>query len=339
MQVYEHFSLKQYNTFGIDAYADKFIEITSNEDILQLINSDFFQTCNYFILGGGSNVLFTNDFNGSVIKLSNKGIEVIDEDSNYVYIEAQAGEDWDEFVNYCTMNNWAGLENLSLIPGQVGASPIQNIGAYGTELKDVFHSLSAYDIFTKEKRSFSLNECDFGYRSSIFKNKWKKRFIISSVTFRLSKNIFNINKKYGSIESEISNRCIEKPTIKDIREIICQIRAAKLPDINTTGSAGSFFKNPVVSLEKYNLLKQKHPELVAYKESDNQYKIAAGWLIDKAGWKGYKEGDAGVYPKQALVLVNYGNAGGIDILHLSKKIEKSIFKEFEIKLETEVNII
>ncbi|MBS4012635.1 MAG: UDP-N-acetylmuramate dehydrogenase [Bacteroidetes bacterium] len=338
MEKHYNYSLKKLNTFNIDVKAKIFTEVNSTEDIEALISDDTFLVNERLVLGGGSNILFTKDFDGIVVKIANKGITVVDEDQDFVYVKAEAGEVWDDLVDYCVMNNWGGLENLSLIPGQVGASPIQNIGAYGVEIKDVFHSLLAVNIFSGEKREFFPDDCRFGYRDSVFKNSEKGNYIIFSVVFKLKKHKHNINVDYGNIKDECAKLNITNPSIQDIRKIICSIRNAKLPEVGEIGSAGSFFKNPVVDYDKFVELKSKFPELVSFPDND-KVKLAAGWLIDKAGWKGFREGDYGVFPTQALVLVNYGNAKGMDVFSLGMKIIEKVRDMFGIELETEVNVL
>jgi UDP-N-acetylmuramate dehydrogenase len=338
MQKIEQYSLKHLNTFNIDVNAKLFVEVFSLDDICKLVEDEYFQNNSKLFIGGGSNILFSKDFDGIVVKLSNKGIELIDEDNDFVYVKAQAGEVWDDFVEYCVNQNWAGLENLSLIPGQIGASPIQNIGAYGVELKDVFHTLSAINIKTGTTKEFTKDDCHFGYRDSVFKNAEKGKYIICSVVFKLKKNEDKLNTVYGSIMEELQKRHIDNPTIQDVRNVICDIRSSKLPDITKVGSAGSFFKNPYVDKKQFEILKLDFPNIVAYHEN-NMVKLAAGWLIEKAGWKGYRKGDAGVYPSQALVLVNYGNTKGEEIIELSKNIQKSVKDLFNVHIEPEVNII
>lgn len=337
MQVIENYSLKLLNTFGIDVKAKFFAEISNQSDLEALFAQKVFLG-KHLLLGGGSNILFVQDFDAYVLKISSKGIEVLKEDSEVVVIKAQAGEDWDSFVEFCVNKGYGGIENLSLIPGNVGSCPIQNIGAYGVEVKDVIESVEVYEKSTLERRVLSNSQCCFGYRNSIFKNESKDKYIITSVTFRLSKNS-KVNIEYGAIKQELSSLGMSYPEIKDVRQAVCNIRNAKLPDYKLLGNAGSFFKNPVISSSQYHSLIKNFPKLVSYKLDDDLVKVAAGWLIEQAGWKGYREGDAGVHEKQALVLVNYGNASGKDILNLSKEIIDSIASKFGVLLEREVNII
>lgn len=339
MLLKKDFSLKGYNTFGINAKAEGFVEIESIKDFTALHYNRFYGFNKILFLGGGSNLLFVNDYNGLIIKVSLKGMSVLKEDSEYVYVESLAGEEWDEFVEFCVLNNWSGIENLSLIPGNIGAAPIQNIGAYGVELKDVFHSLKAMNISSGEICDFYNDDCKFGYRDSIFKNEAKGQYIVISVVLKLKKYNHELKLQYGGVKDALSRQNILQPSIKDVREVICSIRQKKLPDVDKIGSAGSFFKNPFVTKDKYERIKNKYPEVVAFKENDKLYKLAAGWLIDKAGWKAYRAGDVGVYDKQALVLVNYGNAKGSDILALAEKIQKSVKDTFDVDIQPEVNIV
>lgn len=291
---------------------------------------------NHFILGGGSNILFTKNVDGLVVKNELKGIEVVKEDADFVYVEAGAGENWHEFVVDCIRNKRAGVENLSLIPGNVGAGPMQNIGAYGVELKDVFHELEAFHIRENHLKTFSASECKFGYRESVFKHKLKNQFFITNVTFRLKKNP-TFNTSYGAIETELKAMNVKDISIAAISQAVINIRTSKLPDPKVIGNAGSFFKNPVVSAEKHAQLKKDFPEMVSY-PNGNDFKLAAGWLIEKCEWKGKRFGDAGVHKNQALVLVNYGNASGQEIFDLSTKVMESVKGKFGVVLEREVNV-
>jgi UDP-N-acetylmuramate dehydrogenase len=338
MLIKENQSLKKFNTFGIEVSARYFAEVETLEDLRQVFERFPAETNPHLLLGGGSNLLFTNDFEGLVIKMSMKGIEISREDDQEVVVKAAAGEDWDHFVSYCVDRGWSGLENLSLIPGQVGSSPIQNIGAYGVELKDSFDQLEAYEKSTGEVCTFSAEGCRFGYRDSFFKREGRNRFVILSVSFRLRKNNYGLKLGYGAIQSELAKQGITKPGIAQMREVVCSIRRNKLPDPAITGNAGSFFKNPVVDMYKFEALQKEHPAIVAFPDKDGM-KLAAGWLIEQAGWKGYRQGDAGVHTLQALVLVNYGTSTGKEIMHLSEKIKISVFEQFGVKLDTEVNII
>ena len=343
----ENISLKKLNTFGIDVSARYFAEFATTDELLKLLDFEQPQTANNklqtLILGGGSNLLFTNNYNGLVLKNEIKGIKTIKEDEHHVYVQVGAGENWHGFVTHCIANNWAGVENLSLIPGNTGASPMQNIGAYGVEIKDVFHSLEAIHCKEKKLHSFSVNDCEFGYRESVFKRKLKGEFVITHVTYRLNK-IPSFNISYGTVEMELEKMNVKELSIKAISDAIVSIRSSKLPDPQKIGNAGSFFKNPHVSAEKYQLLRQQFARLVGYVQENGDYKLAAGWLIENTGpeegvsWKGYRRGDAGCHAWQSLVLVNYGNAAGQEIYDLSEEILQSVHQKFGITLEREVNI-
>jgi len=337
MEYLEDISLKPYNTFGIDVRARFFAEALSEEDIMILAGNLREEYHPLLILGGGSNILFTKDFPGTVMKISTKGILVIKEDEDTIWVKASAGENWDELVKFCVNKGWGGLENLSAIPGNVGTSPVQNIGAYGVEMKNAFFELEAFDLESNVKRIFSKEECGFGYRESIFKLQYKGRFIILSVTFRLEKNPV-LCLGYDNIMEELSLLKVNHPGIADVREVICRIRSRKLPDPAVTGNAGSFFKNPVILPQQFEKLKELFPGIVSYLQ-DGKIKLAAAWMIEQCGWKGKRIGNAGVHPTQPLVLVNHGNATGLEILNLSKEIQKSVFERFGVTLEREVNII
>jgi len=330
-------SLKNFNTFGIDVSAEKFVSIDSLTELQEVISIHK----DVLVLSGGSNVLFTKNIKKPVIHINFKGIETleIDEDSNNVYIKVQAGENWHEFVLWCLENNIGGIENLSLIPGNIGTSPMQNIGAYGVEIKDVFHELEALEISSNRLRTFDKQSCNFGYRESVFKNIEKNKFIITSVTFRLSRNNHKLNTSYGAIQQELQNNSIRNPSIKDVSNAVIAIRRSKLPDPKKIGNSGSFFKNPVIPKDHFNRLKKKYPEIPNYILPEDSIKIPAGWLIEQCGFKGKRFGNAGVHEKQALVLVNHGNATGQEIYDLSKEIFKVVLDKFDIALDTEVNII
>ena len=335
MQVNENFSLKPYNTFSIDVRSKLFNTFSSADQLEELLM--MYSQYPVFILGGGSNILFTGDFEGVVLKNEVKGIEVMHEDADYVYVKAGAGENWHQFVLHCIRHNWAGVENLSLIPGNVGASPIQNIGAYGVELDDVFWCLEAFHLAERRIYTFTKVDCEFDYRNSIFKHRYKDQFAILSVTFQLKKKpVFHTG--YGAINEELE-KMGGKLSIKAISDAVITIRSSKLPDPKIIPNAGSFFKNPEVSNEKHEDLKTQFPEIVAYPLAKGTVKLAAGWMIEQCGWKGYRKGDAGCHAKQALVLVNYGNAKGNEIYDLSEEILRSVNKKFGVLLEREVNII
>jgi UDP-N-acetylmuramate dehydrogenase len=334
----QNFSLKNYNTFGIDVYANYFSEFNSTDNLQELLLSTVNHHRSILILGGGSNILFTKNFEGLVLKNNLKGIKLIKEDSEFAFVQAGAGENWHQFVSYCLQNNFSGVENLSLIPGNVGASPMQNIGAYGVELKDVFHQLEALHLQEKSVVKFNIGDCEFGYRESAFKKKYRDQFAILNLTFMLRKKPhFNIS--YGAIEQELENMNLEEISIQSISQAVINIRRSKLPDPAVIGNAGSFFKNPEIDVHELYSLKQKYPEIISYSLPNGNVKLAAGWLIEQCGWKGYRKGDAGCHANQALVLVNYGNASGREIYHLSEEIKESVKKKFNIDLEREVNVI
>ena len=315
--------------------AKEFASIKSKQDLAKILNTNL---SDLLVLGGGSNILLTKDVDALVLHINIKGIEVVSVYENNVRVRVAAGENWHEFVSWCLDKNYGGVENLSLIPGNVGTAPIQNIGAYGVELKDTFISCEAMNIQTQELRAFTKEECDFGYRNSIFKEELKGQYIITSVIFELSSHQHTIKTNYGAIDSKLKNDGIENPTIQDISKAVISIRNSKLPNPKVLGNSGSFFKNPVISCSEFELLKIQFPKIPYYKVSETNVKIPAGWLIETAGFKGKTFGNYGVHNKQALVLVNYGNASGKDILELSKKIQEAILIVFDIVLESEVNI-
>jgi UDP-N-acetylmuramate dehydrogenase len=336
LQIQENISLKNFNTFGIDASARYFVEIAHEDDLAELFMDPQWLHVKRLVMGGGSNMLLKSDFDGLVIRVNIRGIEHR-LNHNDVFVEAGAGEVWNDLVNYCVDRGYSGIENLSLIPGSVGASPIQNIGAYGVELKDVFKSCRAFEIATKEFKTFTKEDCRFGYRDSIFKEELKEQYIIVAVKLQLSL-IPNINLKYGAIEQELANRNITDPTIKDISRVVSHIRVSKLPDPSTIGNAGSFFKNPVISAEEFAPILSKFPGVVHY-PAGNAVKLAAGWLIEQCGWKGKVVGNTGTWKNQALVLVNHGGATGEEVYSLSSQIIDSVYSKFGVLLEREVNII
>jgi UDP-N-acetylmuramate dehydrogenase len=336
MQIQENFSLRPYNTFGIAAQARWFSAFAGAEELEALLDAGYGSPA--LILGGGSNILFTKDIDGLVLKNEVSGIDELHEDAEYVYVKAGAGENWHQFVQHCIHKNWAGVENLSLIPGNVGASPMQNIGAYGVEIDDVFWSLEAFHLQDKKIHTFTRSDCAFGYRESVFKTKYKGQFVILSVTFRLHKKpIFHTS--YGAIQEELARMGVTELSIKAIAAAVIRIRSSKLPDPKQTGNAGSFFKNPTVPKEKFESLKDVFGDIVGYTNADGSVKLAAGWLIEQCGWKGYRKGDAGCHERQALVLVNYGNAAGSAIYNLSEEILQSVKTKFGVELEREVNIL
>lgn len=337
MNLKKNISLKPFNTFGIDAKATHFVSVSTLDELKQVLALK--NHPNKLILGGGSNMLLTKDYKGLVIHINLKGIEIVLEDDSFVLVKAQAGENWHEFVMFCINNNFGGVENLSLIPGNVGTTPIQNIGAYGVELKDVFESCEALSIELATLQTFNKESCHFDYRNSVFKQEAKGKFIITSVTFKLTKQNHTLHLNYGTIASQLEEMCIQNPTIQDISKAVIYIRESKLPNPKIIGNSGSFFKNPVVSKAHYNKLLQNFDDMPSYQISETEVKIPAGWLIEKAGFKGKRFGDYGVHKNQALVLVNYGNAKGADILKLSELIQSTIERLFEISIEAEVNIL
>jgi UDP-N-acetylmuramate dehydrogenase len=351
MHLDQKVSLKTLNTFGMEVEARYFVEAKTHSEVLTLLNYRHMIHMPILFLGGGSNVLLTGDFGGIVIRINSKGIVLKEQDENHVLVTAEAGENWDEFVKYCVDNGWAGLENLSLIPGTVGAAPIQNIGAYGVEVKDVIESVQVVGIDSGKQKRFSNLDCEFGYRDSIFKQALKGKVIILNVTFRLAKvtglqgnkvtGKSSLRLDYGDIRGELRRMDIDSPTIFDVREAVCNIRRRKLPDPAEIGNAGSFFKNPVITKEQLVTLQTNIPEMPFYPQPGEmeQVKIPAAWLIEQCGWKGFRNGDAGVHVNQPLVLVNYGSATGRDILELATRIIESVQQKFGIRLEMEVNVI
>lgn len=334
----QKYSLKELNTFGIDVSAETYASFSSEVELEELLSSPQIKKDNLVILGGGSNVLFVNDYDGIVLKNNIKGIREKEQGEDKVLLSCGAGEIWDEVVQYAVNKNYYGIENLSLIPGSVGAAPIQNIGAYGVEVKDVFHSLEGYFISNLEKRVFQLDECKFGYRDSIFKGELKGEFIITKVNLILSKKK-QLNISYRSLNNYFVERNIKEPTIHQVREAVIQIRNSKLPEPKHLGNAGSFFKNPKVTHQDLDKLKEKYPAIPSFPFDDIHYKIAAGWLIEKVGLKGERVGNVGTHKDQALVIVNYGGASGKEIIEFAKNIQIKVLTEFGILLEPEVNII
>ncbi len=339
MEIRHNISLRNYNSFGIDVSARSFAAFTSADQLAELVTGNSIRATDpLLILGGGSNVLLTKHVDGWVLKNDLTGIELLKEEEDHYYIKAQAGENWHGFVQYCIAHQYAGVENLSLIPGNVGASPIQNIGAYGVEIKDVFQELRAYDLLEKNIRHFGWEDCAFGYRESVFKNRYKGRYVILDVTFRLNKKP-GFHTSYGAITQELERMGVQELSIQAVSQAVINIRSSKLPDPKQLGNAGSFFKNPVIGTGQYQILQAKYPAIPGYAAGEGYTKVAAGWLIEQCGWKGYRKGDAGCYEKQALVLVNYGKATGKDIWELSQSIIDSVKEKFGIQLEREVNII
>ena len=337
MEIQTNFSLKNYNTFGIEASAKQFVAVHNTEQLKTILEQN--KSEKKFILGGGSNMLLTQDINALVIHVDLKGKKIIKEDEDFVWVESQAGENWHEFVHWTIDQNLGGLENMSLIPGNVGTTPVQNIGAYGTEIKDTFDSCEAMTIENQEIKTFTKAECHFGYRESVFKNEAKDQYIITSVVFKLTKRNHKINTSYGDITAELAKNNITNPTLKDVSNAVIAIRQSKLPDPKELGNSGSFFKNPILLKSDFEKIHQQFPEMKYYEVSATEVKVPAGWLIEQAGFKGKRFGDAGIHKNQALVLVNYGNATGQEILDVSKNIQETIFKTFGIQIEAEVNII
>ena len=335
-KIEKNISLKVYNTFGFDVTAAEFSRFSSTEQLAELVKNN--KNKSLFILGGGSNILLTKNVAGLVLKNEIKGIKIIADEDDHVLVESGAGEQWHEFVCYCIDKNWSGIENLSLIPGSVGASPMQNIGAYGVEVKDVFEYLIAYNIELGELERFNGEQCQFGYRESIFKQQLKGKYIICYVAFRLSKAAIK-NTSYGAIEDELKKMGVDDPSIKDISKAVIAIRQSKLPDPLLIGNAGSFFKNPIVPEVIVTELQKKYPQVPNYPSGNGTKKLAAGWLIEQAGWKGKTYDGYGVHPNQALVLVNYGGATGEDIHNLSTLIIEDVNMKFGVLLEREVNIM
>ncbi|WP_166921792.1 UDP-N-acetylmuramate dehydrogenase [Flavobacterium poyangense] len=337
MEIQYNFSLKKHNTFGIEAKAKQFVAVHSIAELKTVLKENKDQT--KFILGGGSNMLLTQDIDALVIHIDLKGKEIIDENDDFVWVKSQAGETWHDFVLWTIGNDFGGLENMSLIPGNVGTTPVQNIGAYGTEIKDTFVSCEAINIESQEMKTFSNADCNFGYRESIFKNEIKDQYIITSVIYKLTKRNHKINTSYGDIQAELTKNNITTPTLKDVSNAVIAIRQSKLPDPKELGNSGSFFKNPILLKSDFEKIHQKFPEMKFYEVSETEVKVPAGWLIEQAGFKGKRFGDAGVHKNQALVLVNYGNATGQEILTVSKDVQNTVFEKFGIQIEAEVNVI
>jgi UDP-N-acetylmuramate dehydrogenase len=345
MEIFQNFNLVNLNTFGIEVKAKYFVSLEKKEDIFELFSSEQFKKNEKLFLGGGSNILFTKDFDGMIILNKLKGIEIIKENPENVWIRAEGGEDWNDLVSFAVDRDLWGLENLALIPGTVGASPVQNIGAYGVEIKDVLEEVEAYEIKTGQKRIFSKEDCAFGYRNSIFKNELKGKYFISAIVLKLRRFCWNpdftsgLNKKtYPALEKYLEENNLEIKNSKDVSKAISEIRRSKLPDPKIIGNAGSFFKNVYIDQEKFNQLQKEFPEMPFFTEEDG-VKIPAGWLIEQCGWKGYRQGNVGVHDKQALVLVNFGGAKGDELLDLAQKIIDSVYQKFGLKLNPEVNLI
>ncbi len=339
LEVKQDVSLKTLNTFGLPVKAAQYVRFSQIEQIPLLIEMVSFDQQPFLILGGGSNLLFLDDYPGLVIKNDLKGISIERQNQSHVYLKAMAGENWEKFVEYCVEHGWGGLENLTLIPGNVGTGPMQNIGAYGVELKDTFHSLEALDIASGQIKTFYGEDCRFGYRESYFKKEGKGKFIILSVVFKLTRKDHDLKTSYGPVQKELQELKTSQVGIKDVMTAINRIRRSKLPDPQVLGNAGSFFKNPVLPQQQFQQLAERYPDIPGYQTQSTMVKTSAAWLIDQLGWKGYRQGDAGVHKKQALVLVNYGNAKGSEIMDLAYNIQKSVFENYGINLEPEVNIV
>lgn len=337
MEIIANYPLKNHNTFGISAFAKEFVAAHSIDELAEILKQN--KGKRLFILGGGSNMLLTKDIDALVIHVDIKGKDVVNETDDYADVKAMAGENWHEFVMFCIDHNFGGVENLSLIPGNVGTTPIQNIGAYGVEIKDTFLQCEAMDIETGEITIFTNEECEFAYRESIFKGRLKNKYIIVSVTFRLTRTNHKIHTGYGDIAAELTKNGITVPTIKDVSNAIIAIRQSKLPDPKEIGNSGSFFKNPVITAEEFEKAYVRNHDMPHYAVGESHVKVPAGWLIEQCGFKGSRFGDAGVHARQALVLVNYGNATGKELLDLSMKIQQTVFDKFGINIEAEVNII
>lgn len=337
MEIKSNFSLKNYNSFGIEALAKQYIAVHTLSEIKTVLLKNL--TSQKFILGGGSNMLLTQDIDALVMHIDLKGKKVIREEEGHVWVECQAGENWHEFVLWTIDQDYGGLENMSLIPGNVGTTPVQNIGAYGTEIKDTMVSCDTISIKNQTVKTFTNLECRFGYRESVFKNEFKDHYIITAVVFKLTKNHHKINTSYGDILGELSKKEIINPSLKDISDAVITIRKSKLPDPKELGNSGSFFKNPIIFKKDFASIHHKFPEMKYYEVSETAVKVPAGWLIEQAGFKGKRIGDAGVHKNQALVLVNYGNATGQEILSLSQDIQATVFKIFGIHIDAEVNVI
>jgi len=338
IQIQDNQSLKPFNTFGMNVQARHFIKVSDENQVRSSLQWAAREELQSFILGGGSNILFTKDVDGVVIQNSIKGIDKVYEDADHVHLKVGGGETWHQFVLHCLNHNYAGVENLALIPGLVGASPMQNIGAYGVEIKEIFHELTAIHRSTLEEVHFSNEDCAFGYRESVFKHRYKDQFFITDVTYRLDKKP-SFRVEYGAIKQELENAGVQELSIKAIADAVIAIRSSKLPNPAEIGNAGSFFKNPSVSKDHFAVLKSKFAEMVAYENPDHTMKLAAGWLIEQAGLKGFRKGDAGVHARQALVLVNYGGASGRDILDTCRLVQSAVYEKFGVELQPEVNIV
>jgi UDP-N-acetylmuramate dehydrogenase len=338
-RIEENVSLLPYNTFRIDVKARFYTVVSSMEEARALFGSEIFRNNAHLILGGGSNILLTSDFDGLVVRNEIKGIAIAAENETTVTLKVGSGESWNDLVMFAVQNNYGGIENLSLIPGTVGAAPMQNIGAYGVEVREVIHKVEAIEISTGEERTFDNSECEFGYRESVFKQKLKGRYFISSITLSLTKTDHKFNVNYGAIREVLEKNVEKSPSVKKISDAVIAIRKSKLPDPNVIGNAGSFFKNPTVDRAKFEKIRSQHPEIPSYPAEENKVKIPAGWLIEKSGWKGKTLENIGVHRHQALVLVNYGGGDGKKIWELAMNIQKSVENNFDVTLQPEVNVI
>lgn len=338
LDIQRNFDLTRFNTMGVASKATFFVTVTSLQELKDALAYSALHRLQIMILGGGSNILFVNHFDGLVINMKIKGESIISQDDKTVLLKVMAGENWHQLVMRCVERGWGGIENLSLIPGSVGAAPIQNIGAYGVELKDVLHHVEFLNIETLEEQSFTTQECQFGYRNSIFKNELKGKVIITSVSIKLNKHP-QINTEYRVLADLLKEKGIEKPAIKEVSDAVIEIRESKLPDPAIIGNTGSFFKNPIIPILKYQELKNNFPNIPCYPISDAEVKLPAAWLIDKAGWKGKRKGDAGIHHKQALVLVNHGKASGKQLWNFALEIKADVLQKFGVEIEPEVNVI
>ncbi len=338
MDIFQNFSLQHFNTFGLSARAQRFATMHSMEDIFEYLALNPHSTEPVLVLGGGSNILFTQDFSGTMLKIAIPGIHIVKEDPHYFWVKVGAGVSWHDLVKSCIKANMGGLENLSLIPGTVGAAPVQNIGAYGVELKDTFEALEAIELSTAKKHYFRNHECRFGYRDSIFKNELRDKFIITNVVFRLRKSPL-LQTSYGSVQDELAKKGIVTASIRDVSDAIIRIRKSKLPDPAEVGNAGSFFKNPVISKALFNILKKSFPLITNFPQEDGTVKLAAAWLIDECGLKGFSIGGAAVHDKQPLVIVNRHRATGNEILQVARVVQQKVMEKFAVELETEVRIL
>lgn len=338
MQIDHSVSLKPYHTFGIEQYADTMVTIRSEQDLRELVSERRLLNGNFLVIGGGSNLVFTKPYHGTIVLMRNKGIQVISRDEDIIMVEAQAGEVWADFVDYCVRNSYYGLENLAGIPGTVGAAPVQNVGAYGVEAKDVIHLVRAYDIHTGELKVLTSQDCRFSYRNSIFKQEFKERYIVCSVIFQLYRED-EPNLEYRALANAVGMKGYKNPTAEQVAEVVTEIRDSKLPNPKEIGSAGSFFKNPVVTISQRDALLRRYPKLVSFEYDESHYKLAAGWMIEQCGWKGKSIGKAGVYEKQALVLVNRGGCTGDEVITLAKAITADVEDKFGVRLEPEAIIL